>query len=63
MSPTERAAFITHTLEHSNGLSSKQIADKLNMSASGAHRLMSRISRVLPIAHEAGLWKVLKGGV
>lgn len=66
LSPTERAAVVVHqlvTLRQSGGagLSTAEIAGRYNLTTSGAHRLMGRISRVVPLINDGGVWRVLGG--
>jgi predicted ArsR family transcriptional regulator len=58
--PQERAARLTFTLVNGGRMTSREVAEDLGMTMHGARRLLSNVSRVVPIApDERGVWRLL----
>jgi len=55
----ERAALITHKLAMGAEMSTAEIAKRTGTTASAASYLISKISRVTPVYHDDGKWKML----
>lgn len=57
--PSERVALVVWHLAHGEGLTTRQVATMLQMTAGGAWKVLSRVSRVLPIYQDSeGTWQV-----
>ena len=57
--PQERAAKLTFDLVNGGAKTSRQVAEDLGMTVHGARRLLSTVSRVVPIApDERGVWRL-----
>ena len=65
MLPTERIALCTARLMQGRALTVRQVAEELEISHSGAAKLLARISRVLPIVVDegdaGGVWRINSG--
>ena len=57
---TERAALIVYWLASGHRFRTTEIADLCGVTGRGAYALMSRISRVLPLAQVEGEWLLVK---
>ncbi len=59
--PQERAAKLTFDLANGRAMTSRQVAEDLDMTIHGARRLLSNVSRVVPIApDERGVWRLFE---
>ena len=57
--PSERVALVVWWLAHGEGLTTKQVAQLVGLNENSSWRLMSRISRVLPIYQDEDMvWQV-----
>jgi hypothetical protein len=54
----ERAALVAWHLAHGDGLTTRQVSEIVGLSWDNAHRLMLRLSRVLPIYQDKHVWQV-----
>lgn len=59
MLPTERIALCTARLLQGRAMTVRQVAEELEITHSGAAKLLARISRVLPVVDEGGVWRVM----
>lgn len=59
MSAQERAALAYHFLLQAP-MTTRDLADRLNMSRQGAWALLTTISRVVAIYYDDGQWRLLK---
>ena len=58
MLPTERIALCTARLLQGRQMTVRQVAEELEITHSGAAKLLARISRVLPVVDEGGVWRI-----
>jgi hypothetical protein len=58
MIPTERIALCTARLLQGRALTVRQVAEELELTHSGAAKLLARISRVLPVVDDGGVWRI-----
>jgi len=58
--PQERAALVTERLKDGQVLTVRQVSRLTGLSRSASWRLLSTLSRVLPIARSDGEWWLLK---
>ena len=61
MIPTERAAIVTATLLAGRAMTVREVAEAVELTHSGAAKLLARISRVLPVYDEDGVWRINSG--
>ena len=61
MLPTERIALCAARLVQGQKMTVRQVAEDLELSHSGAAKLLARISRVLPIVDDGGVWRINSG--
>lgn len=65
MLPTERIALCTARLMQGRAMTVRQVAEELEISHSGAAKLLERISRVLPVVVDegdgGGVWRINSG--
>lgn len=61
MLPTERIALCTARLMQGRQMTVRQVAEELEITHSGAAKLLARISRVLPVVDEGGVWRINSG--
>lgn len=54
--PTERIGVIVYALALGIRLTTAQVADLCGLRYAGAHRMLCKLSRVIPLAYEDGLW-------
>lgn len=57
--PQERAALITFQIVNGQELTTMQVATRCGVTWGGAYRMMERISRVVPVYQEGGVWRKL----
>ena len=62
MLPTERIALCTARLLQGRQMTVRQVAEELEITHSGAAKLLARISRVLPVVDEGGVWRICSEG-
>lgn len=58
MLPTERIALCTARLLQGRAMTVRQVAEELEITHSGAAKLLARISRVLPVVDDGGVWRI-----
>ena len=56
-SAQERAALVTWEILRGDELTTAEIARRCGMSYQGAEKLMTHVSRVVPVYVEGGFWK------
>ncbi len=61
MLPTERIALCTARLMQGRQMTVRQVAEELEITHSGAAKLLARISRVLPVVDDGGVWRINSG--
>ena len=61
MIPTERAAIVTARLLAGRAMTVREVAEAVELTHSGAAKLLARISRVLPVYDEDGVWRINSG--
>lgn len=59
MSPVERAAHLTMRLVRGEEVTARQVATQYGVSRQTAYRILDRTCRVIPLANEDGVWRVL----
>lgn len=57
--PTERAAIITATLVRGGTVTIAEVAELAQCTKRNAWALLCKISRVLPVANDNGLWFIV----
>lgn len=55
--PTERTAIVVGRILLGERLTTRQIADYLGITWDGAHKMLGKIARVLPIVQTDGCWE------
>lgn len=53
----ERAALVAVEIWDGNCYTTQEIAERTGLTWHGAHHMMAKISRVLPLVQEQGRWK------
>ena len=65
MLPTERIGRATWLLAQGRSMTVRELAETLEMTTSGASKLLDRLSRVLPLVVEdgdnGGVWRIKSG--
>jgi len=61
MLPTERIGRATWLLAQGRAVTVRELAQTLEITPHGAYQMLVRLSRVLPIADEGGVWRVASG--
>lgn len=61
MLPTERIALCTAHLLMGRAMTVRQVAEELEITHSGAAKMLARISRVLPVFDDGGVWRINSG--
>jgi predicted ArsR family transcriptional regulator len=57
---TERVALLVFTLTRGGTVTTREIAERLEITENGAWRMLSRVSRVLPVVQDKGQWFLLQ---
>lgn len=57
--PTERIALVAWRLAQGNAYTAREVADMTGLTWFGAHRLLCKVSRTLPIYSDGGKWQRL----
>lgn len=60
LTPIERAAILGFELRGGRGFSAAEVAQLTDITPSGARRVLSQISRVLPLCKEGDVWRVIQ---
>lgn len=58
MLPTERIALCTARLLQGRAMTVRQVAEELEITPRGARAMLERLSRVVPLVDDGGLWRV-----
>lgn len=58
MTPTERIGRATWILATGQAVTVRSLADVLEITPRGARAMLERLSRVVPLVDEGGLWRV-----
>jgi predicted DNA-binding transcriptional regulator YafY len=58
MLPTERIGRATWLLAQGRAMTVRQVAEELEITPHGAYQMLVRLSRVLPLSDEGGVWRV-----
>ncbi len=58
MLPTERIGRATWMLAQGRAMTVREVADVLEITPRGARAMLERLSRVVPLVDEGGLWRV-----
>lgn len=59
--PSERVALVVWYMAHGMGLSTREVARLTGLQPRNARELMYRVSRILPVYQEEGVWLICKG--
>ena len=59
MTPTERAARAAWMLAQGQSVTVRGLASQLEMTPRGARALLERMSRVVPLCDDGGVWRVM----
>ena len=60
MTPTERVGRITWILAQGGQVTVRHVADALEMTPRGARYLLERLSTVVPLVDDGGVWRVME---
>lgn len=63
MTPTERIARAAWMLAQGQAVTVRGLASQLEMTPRGARALLERMSRVVPLVDDGGLWRVCRDDV
>jgi len=58
MTPTERIGRATWLLASGQSVTVRSLADALEITPRGARAMLERLSRVVPLVDDGGLWRV-----
>ena len=58
MLPTERIGRATWLLAQGRALTVREVAEVLEITPRGARAMLERLSRVVPLVDEGGVWRV-----
>jgi predicted DNA-binding transcriptional regulator YafY len=61
MLPTERIGRATWLLAQGRQMTVRQVAEELEITPHGAYQMLVRLSRVLPLSDDGGVWRVYSG--
>ena len=56
---TERIALTTWLLSSGHSLKTSDVAQRLEISRTGAYKMLDRMSRAIPLILENGFWRVV----
>ena len=59
ISATERVAVVVMVLAQGNTMTTRDVSERTGLTISGAHRMLLRISAVVPLARTDGAWYLL----
>ncbi len=59
MTPTERVGRITWILAQGGQVTVRHVAEALEMTPRGARYLLERLSTVVPLVDDGGVWRVM----
>ena len=59
LTPQDRAALVTYWLQQGHRFTSRDIAAAFGMTTNGARLMLCRISRVIPLVCEHGVWVMM----
>lgn len=60
MTPTERIGRATWLLAQGRTVTVRSLADELEITPRGARAMLERLSLVIPLTDEGGLWRVCR---
>ncbi len=58
MLPTERIALAAFRLAQGNAVTVRSLASELEITPRGARSMLERMSRVVPLVDDGGVWRV-----
>ncbi len=58
MTPTERIGRATWLLAQGRSVTVRQMATELEITPRGARAMLERLSRVVPLVDDGGLWRI-----
>ena len=58
MTPTERIGRATWLLANGQAVTVRKLASELEITPRGARSMLERLSLVLPLVEDAGLWRI-----
>jgi len=61
MIPTERAGRVTWMLAQGRAVTVREVAETVELTHSGAAKLLQRLARVLPLVDDGGVWRINSG--
>ena len=62
LTPIERAAVVAFELRGGREATAVELAELCNVTPSGARRMLHKMSRVIPLQCEGGIWRVIQRG-
>ena len=60
--PTERIGFTAYRLTLGGSTTSRQLAGDLEITEHGARKMLEKLSRVMPLVVEDGIWRLMQQG-
>jgi hypothetical protein len=61
MLPTERIALAAFRLAQGRAVTVRSLASELDITPRGARSMLERMSRVVPLVDDGGVWRVAEG--
>lgn len=61
MIPTERIGRATWLLAQGRAFTLRELADILEITPHGAYQMLVRLSRVVPVTDDSGVWRINSG--
>ena len=61
MLPTERIGRATWLLAQGRSMTVREVAEVLEITPRGARAMLERLSRVVPLVDDGGVWRVASG--
>ena len=58
--PTERIGFTAYRLTLGGSTSTRQLAEDLEITEHGARKMLEKLSLVLPLVVERGIWRLMQ---
>ncbi len=59
--PTERIGLVAYLLAQGHTTTTRQLATDLGLTEHGARKMLEKLSRVLPLVNDGGIWRVFPG--
>lgn len=60
--PTERIGLVAYLLAQGHTTTARQLAGDLAITEHGARKMLEKLSRVLPLINDGGVWRICRTG-